>query len=239
MCLQVDSPSFPNIDLVKTRIIGCCSLYRAAPVIPSGVKSQEKVIQVWMRSIVLPRTNFLSVPMTAVCRSPQKREQTLWFPQQSMLNKLNLPGIGDWQTVEECDKGRRARFIAGQGNKHGCSPQSCLARAWATTLGGKVRPSVQPTKAPAMRAISTWAGNLQRKIVREEIILSDPVFFFFVFFFPFIFQASCSLNFNSQLVKIRNSPNLSAACKMHYANEGVYKQRYYVHAQFVAKSFLI
>lgn len=43
MCLQVDSPSFPNIDLVKTRIIGCCSLYRAAPVIPSGVKSQEKV----------------------------------------------------------------------------------------------------------------------------------------------------------------------------------------------------
>lgn len=55
--------------------------------------------------------------------------------------------------------------------------------------------------------------------------------FCLIMFFPFPFQASHSLNFNFQLVKIQNSPNLSAACKMHYANEGVYMQRYYVHAQ--------
>lgn len=58
----------------------------------------------------------------------------------------------------------------------------------------------------------------------REIVLSDLVF-------PFLFQASCSLNFNFQLVKIQISHNLSAACKMHYANEGGFMQRYYVHAR--------
>lgn len=107
----------------------------------------------------------------------------------------------------------------------GCEFSHFLARAWATSLAREVRlPVCSTAEAPVTGDMDTQAGHLQR---REQ----EKRSFCLILVFPFLFQASRSLNFNFQLVKIQNSPNLSAACKMHYANEGLYMQRYYVHTQ--------
>lgn len=100
----------------------------------------------------------------------------------------------------------------------------CLPRltwvTWVTTLSQKV---ILPACATSNWDIDAWTGNPQKREQYRSFCL--------ISFFPFLFQANCSLNFNFQLLEIPNSPNLSAACKMHYANEGCFMQRYDVHAQ--------
>lgn len=97
----------------------------------------------------------------------------------------------------------------------------CLPGAWVTTLAHKVRPSAC---VAAKAETGGMTGEFAEKRAGEQIVLSDLVF-------PSSLSSNCSLNFNFQLVKIQNSLNLSAACKRHYATEGGYMQRYYVHAQ--------
>lgn len=110
--------------------------------------------------------------------------------------------------------------MTGQGNTQVLS--SGLMNSAAALLG---EISVCVTaEAPVTGVIDTRTGNLQRRDQQRRS-------FCLILFFPFLFQARHSLNFNFQLVKIQNSHNLSAACKMPYASEGVYMQRYYLQAQ--------
>lgn len=74
---KVDSQSFPNVDLLRISAVGCIwCLYRAAPLILPGIKTQDKLFQVFLCSAVSAKS-FLPLPLISHLRPPQKGEHTL------------------------------------------------------------------------------------------------------------------------------------------------------------------